>query len=107
MMVSISPFHEKTFISAFLSKEAFIATGVAIACLVDVVRLSVYSEKFALSNWIDNWQTLIVAILAALAGAFIGRKLLTKTKINTLYLFIAIALILFGLLLASGIIAKT
>jgi hypothetical protein len=32
-------------IRANLSKESFIATGVVIACIVDVIRLSVYGEQ--------------------------------------------------------------
>lgn len=103
--------HQGALRSAFLikfglSKEAFIATGVAIACFIDVVRLGVYSEKFAFSNWMESWEILLIAVLAAFSGAFLGRKLLTKTKITTLYFFVAIALTVFGILLASGIIAK-
>ena len=103
--------HQGALRSAFLikcglSKETFIATGVSISCFVDIVRLGVYSSKFAITNWVNNWDTLLIAVLAAFAGAFLGRKLLTKTKINSLYLFVTIMLIVFGTLLASGIIAK-
>jgi len=103
--------HQGALRSAFLikfglGKEAFIATGVAVSCFVDTVRLTIYSQKYALENWMSNWDTLLIAVLAAFAGAFLGRQLLTKTKINTLYLFVSAMLIVFGLLLASGIIAK-
>lgn len=103
--------HQGALRSAFLikcglSKEAFIATGVAIACFIDIVRIGVYSSKFALNNWMDDWDMLAVAVVAAFAGAYLGKKMLTKTKINTLYFFVSAMLIVFGLLLASGVIAK-
>jgi len=103
--------HQGALRSAFLvkvnlSKEAFIATGVAVACLVDVIRLSIYSSKFALNNWANDWPILLVAVLAAFGGAYLGKKLLQKTKVEKLYKFVAFMLMAFGLLMASGLISK-
>ena len=93
-------------VKANLSKEAFIATGVAVSCFVDVIRIFIYSQRFALDKWMGNWHLLALAVGSAFAGAIVGKKLLTKTKVEKLYLFVAIALIIFGVLMAAGILAK-
>ena len=46
------------------------------------------------------------AVLSAFAGAYLGKRMLEKTKIEKLYQFVAFALMIFGILLALGIIAK-
>jgi uncharacterized membrane protein YfcA len=73
---------------------------------VDVVRISIYSSKFASGSWSEKWEILLLAVIAAFAGALLGKKLLNKTKIQSLYLFVAVALMVFGLLLAGGVLAK-
>ena len=93
-------------VKAALKKEAFIATGVAVSCLVDVIRLTFYSNKFATEKWLQNWPMLATAVIAAFTGAYVGKKLLTKTKVDRLYQFVAFMLMLFGILLAAGILAK-
>ncbi len=93
-------------VKAGLGKEAFIATGVAVSCFVDFVRISIYSSKLASGSWSENWEILLMAVISAFAGALLGKKLLNKTKIQSLYLFVATALMVFGLLLAGGFLAK-
>jgi uncharacterized membrane protein YfcA len=88
-----------------LSKEAFIATGVFIACLVDTSRLFMYSDKFIIND--DGSQQiplLVAATLSAFAGAYIGNKLVKKMTITFLQQLVGIMLIVFGLLLGIGII---
>jgi uncharacterized membrane protein YfcA len=89
---------------ANLTKEAFIATGVVLAILVDIARLTLYSgEIIKLSPTFD--LTLIVsATLSAFLGAFIGSKLLKKVTIDILRTIIAVTLLVFSVLLGSGII---
>ena len=60
-------------IKSGLSKEAYIATGVVIACLVDFTRLSVYASRFTTANLHENMTLLISATLAAIAGAYFGK----------------------------------
>lgn len=103
--------HQGAMRSAFLAKsglgkEAFIATGVAVSCFVDFVRISIYSSKFASESWSENWRILLFAVISAFAGAILGKKLLNKTKVQSLYLFVAIALMVFGLLLAGGVLSS-
>jgi hypothetical protein len=101
--------HQGALRSAFLmrsgmDKDAFIGTGVAIACMTDLARLSVY-----LVHWTElppetNITPIILAVLSAFAGALIGRQFLRKMGMKTVHLIVGIALILFSALLAAGII---
>ncbi len=101
--------HQGAFRSAFLlkaglSKEAFIATGVTIACLVDFTRLSVYFSKFLSSGISNNATYVISATLSAFVGAYFGKKLLKKITLNFLQLMVSILIILLAVLLGTGII---
>ena len=87
-----------------LSKEAYIATGVVIACLVDFTRLSVYASRFTTANLHENMTLLISATLAAIAGAYFGKKLLKKVTLRSIQLVVAIMLILISIALGAGII---
>ena len=91
-------------IKSGLSKEAYIATGVVIACLVDFTRLSVYASRFTAANLHDNLTLLISATLAAIAGALIGSKLLKKVTLRFIQLVVAVMLILISFALGLGII---
>src|SRR3989339_222393 len=87
-----------------LSKEAYIATGVVIACLVDFTRLSVYATRFVSADLHDNLVLVISATLAAIAGAFIGSKLLKKLTLTFIQKLVAIMLIIISLALGIGLI---
>ena len=91
-------------IKSGLSKEAYIATGVVIACLVDFTRLSVYASRFSTANLHENLTLLISATLAAIAGAYFGKKLLKKVTLRSIQLLVAIMLILISITLGAGII---
>ncbi|MGB3948684.1 MAG: sulfite exporter TauE/SafE family protein [Bacteroidia bacterium] len=88
---------------ANLSKETFIATGVAIACMIDVARLAIYTKNSIVVSQLPNYNLLIVATLSAFAGAYLGNKFLKKITIQTLQYTVAFMLILFSVLLALGI----
>jgi len=91
-------------IRANLSNEAYIATGVVIACLIDTTRLFVYSKQlFSIANQ-SNALLLVAATLSAFLGAYLGNKMLKKATIKTVQTIVAIMLIGFGLLLGMGII---
>ena len=87
-----------------LSKEAYIATGVVIACLVDFTRLSVYATRFVSADLHDNLVLVISATLAAIAGAFIGSKLLKKVTLTFIQKLVAFMLIIISLALGFGLI---
>lgn len=91
-------------IKSGLSKEAYIATGVVIACLVDITRLSVYASRFTSANLHENLTLLFSAVLAAISGAYFGKKLLNKVTFSSIQILVAIMLILISIALGSGII---
>jgi len=91
-------------IKSGLSKEAYIATGVVIACLIDFTRLSVYASRFSAANMHENIILLISATLAAITGAYIGSKLLNKVTLRFIQVLVAIMLILISIALGAGII---
>lgn len=91
-------------IRAGLSKEAFIATGVVIACVIDVTRLSVYATQFAAHSLYREWPLLAAATTSAFAGAFLGNKLLKKITIDALQICVAVMVAVLAVLLMAGII---
>lgn len=91
-------------IKAGLSKEAFIGTAVVVSTFVDLTRLGVYATRFTRSGLTDNLTLVIVAILAAIAGAFIGNKLLKKVTLKFIQVTVAVMLIIISILLGGGII---
>lgn len=91
-------------IRAGLSKEAFIATGVVIACAIDVTRLSVYASQFAAHSLYREWPLLVAATASAFVGAFIGNKLLKKITIDALQASVAVMVAVLAVLLMLGII---
>ena len=91
-------------IKSGLTKEAYIATGVVIASLVDFTRLSVYSTRFKEANLHEYLILIISATLAAIAGAFIGNKLLKKITLRFIQFLVAIMLFIIAIALGAGII---
>jgi uncharacterized membrane protein YfcA len=91
-------------IKSGLSKEAFIATGVVIASLVDITRLSVYAKRFFSSNLNENLHLIVVGVVSAIAGAIIGKKLLQKITLGIIQIFVSIMLIIISLALGVGFI---
>lgn len=87
-----------------LPKEAFIATGVVIACLVDFSRLAVYFSRYVGQHLIDNAALLTVAVGAAFIGAYLGNRLLKKTTLATLQYFVAAAIIVLAVLMGAGVV---
>ncbi len=87
-----------------LSKEQFIATGIAIACMIDISRLSVYAINIQQSAGSLNYTWLIAATAAAFAGAWLGNKLLKKITLSLLQYIVAIFIILFSIALIAGIV---
>ena len=91
-------------IRANLSKQSFIATGVVIACLVDLSRLTVYSKQIINQHSQFDYTLLTIATLSAFTGAYFGNKLLKKVTIKTIQNIVTVMLILFAVLLIMGII---
>lgn len=91
-------------VRAGLTKEAFIGTGVVIAVLVDLTRLSVYVAHFTTTGFQQHWQILVAATVAAFLGAFIGSRLMKKVTLRAVQLLVAVMLIVIAVLLGAGVI---
>lgn len=89
-----------------LTKEALIATGVFCSVLVDVPRLGVYATR--ITPHAEELKQLVVPLSAGCAAAFvgtmIGSKVVTKMTIGAVRVTIGIALLGFGLAMASGFV---
>ncbi|HEX6850767.1 MAG TPA: TSUP family transporter [Candidatus Polarisedimenticolaceae bacterium] len=91
-------------VRAGLSKEAFLATGISVACLVDLTRLSVYAGHFSASGVRENLGLVAAATAAAFAGAFAGTRLMHKVTLRAVKRTVAAMLVLIAVLLAAGVV---
>ncbi|MES2679594.1 MAG: TSUP family transporter [Bacteroidota bacterium] len=91
-------------IKAGLTKEVFIATTVVISCFVDFTRLSVYATGFFKSGLDQNISVVAAATLSAIAGSFVGNRLLKKVTLKFIQKLVAILLIMVSLALCAGLI---
>ncbi len=87
-----------------LTKESFIATGVVVACVVDVIRLGVYGSRFGAGLGGEDTRLLIAAVVCAFLGAVVGRRLLTKITMRTVQLVVSIMLFVIAAGLGTGIL---
>jgi hypothetical protein len=97
-------FRSAFLLGAGLSKEAFIATGVVLACVVDVTRLGVYAGMSGSHMITDNAGLVVAATLSAFLGVHYSRKVLKKITIQTVRLLVGAMLLLLGGGLAVGLI---
>lgn len=103
--------HQGALRSAFLmrldlEKEVFISSGIAIACMVDIARLSIYSTGISQEIISQNYLLLLTAVVAAWIGAVIGNKLLKKTTYGFIKWFVFLFMGIISLLIISGILNK-
>ena len=95
-------FRSMFLVKAGLSKEQFVATGVILAVLVDVSRLSIYGWHFSDTGDSINWLLVASACVSAFIGAYFGKKLLTKVTINTVQKLVSLLLVIIGIGLVTG-----
>ncbi|MEE4191567.1 MAG: TSUP family transporter [Halieaceae bacterium] len=95
-------FRSMFLIKAGLSKEAFVATGVVIAVMVDCARLGLYGLHLGPQAGID-WALVAAASLSAFLGAYLGRKWLEKITLQTVRYIVSALLLAVGLGLVSGL----
>jgi uncharacterized membrane protein YfcA len=95
-------------IKAGLAKDAFIATGVACAVIVDLVRLIVY----AAATFGAHFEALPAgaegvvgaAMLSAFLGAYLGARIMKKLTLRAVQIVVAIFMAAVGLGLAAGFV---
>lgn len=83
-----------------LSKEALIATGVAIACMVDLTRIPVYAASPLRHGIPQQWPLLVLSTVAAFAGAYWGKVLIPKVTLRGVRSLVAA----FMVVIAAGLI---
>jgi uncharacterized membrane protein YfcA len=91
-------------IKSGLPKEAYIGTGVIIACLVDITRLSVYFARFRSADLGQDIPLLVAATLMAMAGSFLGSRFLHKVTLHFIQILVTVMLILVSIALGAGIV---
>jgi len=92
------------FLGKNLPKETFIATGAAVACVVDFTRLAVYVQLFRSLGGSVPWPVIGAGIAGAAVGLWIGRHGLQRISGNGFRKVVGVGLLVFGIALALGII---
>jgi uncharacterized protein len=87
-----------------LAKESYVATSAAIAFLIDVSRLSVYSRLVVAHHAELDYALLAAAVAAALLGSLLGNRALAKIAIGGIRTIVAVLLFAVGLGLISGML---
>lgn len=101
--------HQGAFRSAFLvrsglSPTSFVATGSAIALLIDLARLSLYFPRLIALDWQANGPLIAAAVASAFLGALVGARLLKKMTLDRLQLAVSVMLFVVALGLIAGAI---
>ena len=89
-----------------LSKEAFVATGVVSAVIVDAARLVIYGTGFMADHLAQSQEILapvVVGTVCAFIGSFVGKRVLQKVTMRILQIVVAMAMLLIGAGLAAGL----
>ncbi len=89
-------------VRAGLDKHAFVATGAAIAVLIDATRLSQYARSLSAAFAQLDIGLLAAAVGSAFIGAYAGSKVLTKTTLMGVQRIVAAALFVFAIGLIAG-----
>lgn len=99
-------------IRAGLDKNEFVGTAAACSTLVDIARLLAYwlgstllisSTKSGFGQIGDTWGLIAAACVAGFLGAFVGKHIIKKIRLETIRLLVGITLIIIGALMATGI----
>lgn len=91
-------------IKAGLTKEAYVATGAAIAFVIDVSRLGVYSQMILQHRAEFDYALLAAAVISALAGALLGNRYLPSVTLAGIRGIVAALLFAVALGLISGVL---
>ena len=89
------------------SPESFIATGVMIAVLVDLSRLTTYAASFSMTGLdLAGREGLLVLVgtFSAFGGAFVATRYLNKLTIGVIRYGVAILMLVIGAALSIGLL---
>lgn len=101
--------HQGAFRSAYLvhsglSKESFLGTGIVIACLVDLIRLLVYSLFFQWDMVRSNLSLIATAVLSSFLGIAISGRYFPKMTLRSLQNIVRFFLFLMAVVLFAGLV---
>lgn len=102
--------HQGALRSAFLiksglDKDAFVGTGVVLACGVDAVRMGVYGLQGFAGGWhAADGGLILFAMLCAWIGVAVGARRFRKVTLDGLQRFLAVLLGIFGSAWMAGLI---
>jgi uncharacterized membrane protein YfcA len=101
--------HQGAFRSAFLTKagltkDEFLGTSNAIALVIDISRITVYSATLNFSELSGIKGVLLTGIVFAFIGTYFGKKLVKTTTLLGLKRIVGLFLLLLGTLFIGGIL---
>lgn len=101
--------HQGALRSAFLvksglDKQAYVATSVAIACMVDISRLVMYGRGLGHGVAGSSRAVMITAVVAAFAGAMIGVRLLPRVSLRVVHTIVSIMLVVVAIGMGAGLL---
>jgi uncharacterized membrane protein YfcA len=101
--------HQGAFRSAFLTKtdltkDQFLGTSNAIALIIDVSRISVYSASLNFTQLSGIKGVLLTGIVFAFIGTYFGKKMIQKTTLNGIKRVVGICLLVLGALFIGGLL---
>lgn len=99
--------HQGALRSAFLSRcqlpaQAFIASGVVIACFIDLVRLGIYHQNMSYVVSAEGLTLGLWGMAAAAIAAILGQRLLKSFTVDLIQRLVAILLLGFSVGLFFG-----
>ena len=99
--------HQGALRSAFLircglTKEQFLGTGIVIACVVDVSRISVYATDFLWAGITDEAVLLATAVGCAFLGTLLGNYLVRQVTLGAIQVLVSIMLFCIAVGLGMG-----
>ncbi len=92
---------------AGLPPDRFIATGVMIALLVDLSRLTTYAASFGAAGLTPTGREALLAgvgAIAAIAGSFVASRHIDKVTVASVRLMVAALMLLIGSALVAGML---
>lgn len=94
-------------LKAGLSKEAFVATGIVSAVIVDASRLVGYGIGFMTEQFTQSGEPaalVLVGTVCACVGSYAGMRLLQKVTFAAVRIVVAAGMLVIGLGLATGLL---
>lgn len=89
-------------LKAGLSASTYVATGTAIALLIDFTRIPVYLSDRDIGAAMNEWLPLLIATLSAFLGAIIGKRMIAKVTIRVVQYIAGSLMIVIALAMLMG-----